>query len=84
MENDNLLQNLYYHLNQGGSLGSVDALYHAAKKKNKKITKREVREWLKGQRVYSLHRPVQKRFQRNRVHAKSIDSLWELDRPSVS
>ena len=79
MDNDHLLQNLYFQVSQGGSLGSVDGLYHAAKKKNKKITKREVREWLKGQRVYSLHRPVQKRFQRNRVFAKSIDSLWELD-----
>ena len=79
MENEKLLEKLYYNLNQGGSLGSVDALYHAAKKKNKKITKKEVREWLKAQRVYSLHRPVRKHFRRNRVMVGSIDDVWELD-----
>ena len=76
---EKLLEKLYYNLNQGGSLGSVDALYHAAKKKNRKITKKQVREWLKAQRVYSLHRPAQKHFRRNRVVVGSIDAVWELD-----
>lgn len=79
MEKDELLEKLYYDLNQGSSLGSVDALFHSAKRKNKKITKKEVREWLKGQRVYSLHRPAIKHFRRNRVLVGSIDSVWELD-----
>jgi transposase InsO family protein len=79
METNELLEKLYYDLNQGGSLGSVDALYHAAKKKNRKVTKREVQEWLRGQRVYSLHRPVRKRFRRNRVMVGSIDAVWEID-----
>ena len=76
---ETLLEKLYYNVNQEGSLGSVDALYHAAKKKNKKITRKQIREWLKAQRVYSLHRPVRKRFRRNRVVVGSIDSVWELD-----
>ena len=46
---DKLLEKLYFNVNQGGSLGSVDALFHAAKKQNKKVTKRHVREWLKAQ-----------------------------------
>lgn len=73
------LEKLYYTINQGGSLASLDALYHAARKENKKITKKKVQEWLAAQRVYSLHRPVTKHFRRNRVYAKSIDSLWEID-----
>jgi hypothetical protein len=79
MANEKLLEKLYYTIEQGGSLASLDALYHAAKKKNKKITKKEVKEWLRSQRVYGLHRPVIRNFRRNRVYAKSIDSLWELD-----
>lgn len=76
---EKLLEKLYYTIKEGGSLASLDALYHAAKKKNRKITKKQVQEWLRAQRVYSLHRPVVKHFRRNRVFAKSIDSLWELD-----
>jgi len=76
---EKLLEKLYYNINQGGSLGSVDALYHAAKKQNKKVTKRQVREWLKTQRVYSLHRPARKQFRRNRVIVGSMDAVWELD-----
>ena len=79
METDQLLENLYYNTNQGGSLGSVDGLFQVAKKKNKKITKKYVQEWMRGQRVYSLHRPMIKNFRRNRVFAKTIDSLWEID-----
>jgi len=73
------LENLYYKLNQEGSLGSVDSLFYAAKKKNSKVTRKAVQEWLRAQRVYSLHRPVTKNFRRNRVFAKSIDYLWEID-----
>jgi len=73
------LEKLYYTINQGGSLASLDALYHAARRENKKITKKKVQEWLRAQRVYSLHRPATKHFKRNRVYAKSIDSLWEID-----
>lgn len=76
---EKLLEKLYYALKKGGSLASLDALFHAAKKKNKKITKKKDKEWLRGQRVYALHRPAVKNFRRNRVYAKSIDSLWELD-----
>lgn len=79
METRKLLEKLYYTINQGGSLASIDALYHAAKKKNKKITKGEVKRWMGSQRVYALHRPAIRNFRRNRVYAKSIDSLWELD-----
>ena len=79
MERNELLEKLYYNLNQGEGLGGVDSLFHAAKKKNKKITKKQVREWLRGQRVYSLHRPVQKQFRRNRVVVGSVDDVWEID-----
>lgn len=76
---ETILENLYFKINQGGSLGSVDALFHAAKKKNKNITKKLVQEWLRAQRVYSLHRSVRKDFRRNRVFAGSIDAIWEID-----
>ena len=45
MGNEKLLDKLYYTIEKGGSLASLDALYHAAKKKNKKITRKEVKEW---------------------------------------
>ena len=76
---EKLLEKAYFAINQGGSLGSADALYHVVKKKNRKITRKHVREWLKSQRVYSLHRPAVKHFRRNRVFVGHKDGVWEID-----
>ena len=80
---NNLLTNLYYDLNQGGSLGGVDALYRAAKEKNKKITRNQVQKWFRSQRTYTIHKPARKRFPRNRVIVGSIDALWQSDLADV-
>jgi len=74
-----LLTSLYYDLNQGRSLGGVAALLRVAKKKNKKITRNQVEQWLRSQITYTLHRPARKKSPRNKVIVGSKDQLWQMD-----
>ena len=75
----NLLTKLYYNISEGGSLGSAENLFLAAKKKHPKITRRQVQDWLSMQDVYTLQKPVRKRFKRNRVIVGGIDQEWQMD-----
>jgi len=75
----NLLTKLYYSISEGGSLGSAENLFLAAKKKHPKITRRQFQDWLSMQDVYTLHKPVRKPFKRNRVIVGGIDQQWQMD-----
>ena len=43
-----------------------------------KNNKRGVKEWLAGQNIYNLHKPVRKRFPRNSYTVTNIDDIWEM------
>lgn len=73
------LKNIYYdHSNQAG-YASIEKLYREIRKKFPKVKKTTVKEWLKGQVSYTLHRPARRRFSRNRIVVWHIDQQWEAD-----
>ena len=79
-EIDQYLQKKYYQLEEAGSLGGVDALYRAVKEEGRhRISRKRIREWLKKQDTYTLHKPVRKHFSRNRVIVGGIDHQWQAD-----
>ena len=39
---------------------------------------------LSGYRTYTLHKPVQRRFKRNKIIVAGIDALWEVDLSDMS
>ena len=45
---------------------------------------RNVKDWLSGVDVYTLHKPVRLRFRRRRTFAKGIDDLWQINLVDVS
>ena len=47
--------------------------------KASKCKKRDVEEWLPGQKIYTLHKPVRKRFPRNLNTETNIDGVWQID-----
>lgn len=73
------LREIYYDPSQPSGYGSVKTLYLAARKKGLKITMDGVKKWLQSQDTYTLHKPVRKRFHRNRVKVFAMDSQWEAD-----
>lgn len=55
---------------------TIDKLWRAV---NKSIPKINIKKWLESQNAYTLHRPIRKRFKRNRFSVTNIDDLWQAD-----
>ena len=44
-----------------------------------KISRKKIKNWLKQQDTYTLHKPVRHRFKRNKVIVGAMDEEWEAD-----
>ena len=75
----NELAKIYETASNPGSFGGVDALYREAKRNKLKVTRKQVSEWLSNKLSYTLHKPVRKKFKRNKMRVFYIDELWQLD-----
>jgi len=64
---DELLRKLYYTVNLPSSLASVRKLYQYAKRENPSIKYRDVQTFLRGEIVYTVHKPVIRNFKRNKI-----------------
>ena len=73
------MKRLYYDPDSPAAFTTLEPLYRAARQRGLKITRRAVRDWLKTQDTYTLHRPARRRFPRNRVIVGGIDSQWQAD-----
>src|SRR5260370_23003718 len=74
-----LLEKIYYSPENPASFSGAYKLYNEAKKYNSSIKLNEVKDWLRTQHVYTLHRPARRRWQRNRIYVSYIDEQWEID-----
>ena len=74
------LYDLYYSPESPASFGGVEAVYRVVKNDGKfQISRNKIREWLKQQDTYTLHKPVRHRFKRNKVIVGAVDEEWEAD-----
>ena len=74
------LTSIYLDPSQPASFGGLDAVYRAVKEKGKnKISRKQVREWLSQQDVYTLHKPARRRYKRSRVIVPGIDAQFQAD-----
>ena len=48
------------------------------------MTLASVREWLRENETYTLHKPVRYKFKRNRVIVNEIDDQWQADLVDIS
>ena len=71
---ERVLETVYYSLDEPTSYGSVDRL-----SRRTGVSKEKTREWLKSQDVYTLHRPVKRKFRRRRVYAKHLNDVIQAD-----
>ena len=76
---DKVLRELYYNPSDEAGFSSVPKLYKAAKLKLPSITLTEVKNWLKGELTYTLHKPARRRFTRNPIIVSNIDEQWQAD-----
>ena len=61
------LKEIYEDPSQPGAFSSIQSLYAEGKKRGIKTTKNEVADWLGKRLSYTLHKPVRKRFKRNKT-----------------
>ena len=61
------------------SFSGLDKLYRMAKNQFPSVTRKEIQKWAENNLSYSLHKPSRRTFNRNKVYAPEIDSLWEAD-----
>lgn len=76
---EDTLEKLYYDVSSPASFSGVTKLYKEAKKTLSKITHKDVRNWLKKQYTYTLHRPVKRKYRRSKYFVSDIDELWQID-----
>ena len=57
----------YFDVREPGSYGGVDSLYRTMKCKGRPVTYKQVANWLAEQDVYTLHKPVRRRFPRRKL-----------------
>ena len=69
------LASIYLDPSQPESFGGLGAVYRAVKDKGKnKISRKQGRDWLSQQDVYTLHKPEQRHYKRTRVIFPGIDA----------
>lgn len=76
---DEDLSELYYNLENSSAYAGLDRLYKAVRAKGMPYSKADVRYWLNAQPVYTLHKPVRKKFPRSRVISWGPNWLLEAD-----
>lgn len=76
-----VLHQSFYDPKQPGGFAGFQQLQRQARKKGIKPT--QVRQWLRTQPGYTLHKPVQRRFPRRRVIVDGLDQQWQADLADV-
>ncbi len=66
------LKKLYFDPNLGSSV--INELSRKSGSSQKKV-----KEFLEQKDIYTLHRPIRRKFQTRRVYALSIDHAWQCD-----
>ena len=66
------MQEIYYDTKSIGGFGGVSRLAAAA-------NTNKAKEWLRSQRVYTLHKPARARYQTRVYKVGGIDYLWQAD-----
>lgn len=76
---DEILDAIYFNVGHPAGYSSVQKLYKAAKKVNQTIKLRDVKNYLIKQKVYTLHHPVQKKFQRRKTITSGLNKQFQMD-----
>jgi len=72
-----ILDKLYTDASHPAGYSNPTVLYKYAKPLG--VKRKDVKEYLRQQESYTLHKPIRKRFKRNRIVVYNIDQQWEVD-----
>ena len=79
------LSTIYYDPAHPASFAGPNKLFQEVKNEGRfNISLNRIRKWLQNQEVYSIHRPLRRKFARNRVVVNGIDDQWDFDLMDMS
>lgn len=70
------IHSIYYDVSHPAGYSNINKLANVMKNK---MSRKEIKHWLESQETYTLHKPVQRRFSRNRYILSNINELWQAD-----
>jgi len=73
---DEELRGIYYDPSHPAGYSGVEPLL---KYVGRRFRPRAVKEWMQSQDTYTLHKPIRRKFNRNRYIVNNIDELWQAD-----
>nr|CAD2194806.1 unnamed protein product [Meloidogyne enterolobii] len=76
---DTFLEKIYYSLNSPASYAGINRVYIEARRKYPKIKLKDVYDFLHRQRVYTMHRPLRKKFPRTATRPSGLHTDWQAD-----
>lgn len=74
-----IIKRVYYDLDSPACYGGQNAILRECKKINKKINSQHVKEFLSQQDVYTLHKPVRRKYPVNKTRSAGIGVDFQLD-----
>jgi hypothetical protein len=74
-----ILRQNYFDASLPGSLSGFQSFSRALKERGVIVAPEKIREFLRSEPTYSLHRPARRNYKRNKVTSLSIDYLWQID-----
>jgi hypothetical protein len=74
-----LLHDVFYNEKSPAYMAAASAVFAEARRRNKTVTRKIVDDYLAGEETSTLHKPVRKKFTRNRTVASGLHSDWQAD-----
>jgi hypothetical protein len=74
-----ILRQNYFDASLPGSLFGFQSFSRALRERGVIVAPEKIREFLRSEPTYSLHRPVRRKYKRNKVTSMCIDYLWQID-----
>ena len=73
------INKIYYNPKHPASFTGVEKLYRAAQKDGRNISRPQIKQWLRSQETYTLHRRARRKFPRNKFVSNGIDDVHDAD-----
>lgn len=73
------LKKIYFDPGHPASFSGPRKVYNLVRKAGYSPSFRYIKQWVQDQEAYSIHKPVRRKFQRNRVVVSGKDILWDAD-----
>ncbi|GFX31212.1 uncharacterized protein TNCV_2027131 [Trichonephila clavipes] len=70
------LEKVYQEPEHPGSFGGVEALFKAT---DGKFSRKDIKKWLSAKDSYTLHKPIKKKFKKNRVLISRMNQQYQAD-----